>query len=80
MLISDCEEQGRSVVVVLNRAFNLGSMMGAEVAHLFIDCGRLRILPQEILYLVQVSSRRCVVQRVHQGTKLVVSRDSLALQ
>lgn len=70
MLISDCEEQGRSVVVVLNRAFNLGSRMVADVAHLYIDCGRLRILPQEILYLVQISLRRCVVQRVHHGNEI----------
>lgn len=65
MLISDCEEQGRSVVIVLNRAVNLGSRLDVDVAHLFIDCGRLGILLPEILYLVQVSSRRCVVQRVH---------------
>lgn len=70
MLISDCEEQGRSVVVVLNRAVNLGSRLDVDVAHLFIDCGKLGILPQEILYLVQVSSRRCVVQRVHQGNEI----------
>lgn len=70
MLISDCEEQGRSVIVVLNRAFNLGSRLDADVAHLFIDCGRLGFLPQKILYLVQVSSRRCVVQRVHQENEI----------